>query len=101
MVVSTTATSPFFLTTGIIGIVSFVFTLGTFVRVIWVNLETLNEAPHEGTNAPILDSHMLIPTSTLISYQPTNGIIRRESQSEAHAERHEKAQTDDVGRKWT
>lgn len=26
---------------------SFAFTLGTFFRVIWVNIETLNEAPHE------------------------------------------------------
>ena len=47
VVVSTTKTSPFFLTTGIIGIVSFVFTLGTFFKVVWVNLDTLSEAPHE------------------------------------------------------
>lgn len=48
VVVSTSsATSPFFLTTGIIGIVSFAFTVGTFVRVLWVNFETLGEAPHE------------------------------------------------------
>ena len=47
VVVSTAKTSPFFLTTGIIGIVSFVFTLGTFLKVVWVNLDTLSEAPHE------------------------------------------------------
>ncbi|TKA33248.1 hypothetical protein B0A50_00801 [Salinomyces thailandicus] len=44
---STTATSPFFLTSGIIGFISFAFTLGTFLRVLWTNFETLGEAPHE------------------------------------------------------
>ncbi|KAI6804549.1 hypothetical protein KC361_g66 [Hortaea werneckii] len=44
---STTATSPFFLTSGIIGFVSFAFTLGTFIRVLWSNFSTLGEAPHE------------------------------------------------------
>lgn len=47
IVVSKTALSPFSLTTGIIGLVSFVFTLGTFFKVVWVNLETMSEAPHE------------------------------------------------------
>lgn len=47
VVSSPTPTSPFFLATGIIGIVSFVFTLGTFFKVVWVNLDTINEAPHE------------------------------------------------------
>jgi hypothetical protein len=42
---SPTPTSPFFLATGIIGVVSFVFTLGTFFKVVWVNLDTLREAP--------------------------------------------------------
>lgn len=45
--VSTTATSPFFLTTGIIGIVSFAFTLATFLKVVNENLATLTEAKHE------------------------------------------------------
>lgn len=40
-------TSPFFLVTGIIGIVSFTFTLATFFKVIWTNIETMTEAPHE------------------------------------------------------
>lgn len=39
--------SPFSLTTGIIGLVSFAFTVGTFLKVLWVNFETLGEAPHE------------------------------------------------------
>lgn len=39
--------SEFSFTTGVIGIVSFAFTLGTFIKVVWVNLETLGEAPHE------------------------------------------------------
>lgn len=47
VVSSQSATSPFFLSTGIIGIVSFAFTVGTFLRVVWVNLMTLSEAPHE------------------------------------------------------
>ncbi|KAK3049287.1 hypothetical protein LTR09_009465 [Extremus antarcticus] len=47
VVSSPTPTSPFFLTTGIIGLVSFVFTLATFLRVVWVNLMTLQEAEHE------------------------------------------------------
>lgn len=48
VVVSThSPTSPFFLTSGIIGIVSFAFTLGTFFKVVWVNIDTLSEAPHE------------------------------------------------------
>ncbi|KAK3683028.1 hypothetical protein LTR37_020626 [Vermiconidia calcicola] len=41
------ATSPFFLASGIIGMISFAFTLGTFLKVVWVNLETLGEAQHE------------------------------------------------------
>ena len=45
VVVSTTATtSPFFLISGIIGMVSFAFTLGTFIKVVWANLTTLTEA---------------------------------------------------------
>ena len=40
-------TSPFSLATGIIGLVSFIFTLGTFFRVVWVNMETMGEASHE------------------------------------------------------
>jgi hypothetical protein len=48
VVVSTTATtSPFFLISGIIGMVSFAFTLGTFIKVVWTNLATLTEAKHE------------------------------------------------------
>jgi hypothetical protein len=47
VVVSTTATSPFFLVSGIIGMVSFAFTLGTFIKVVWENLATLTEAKHE------------------------------------------------------
>ena len=47
VVSSHSPTSPFFLASGIIGFVSFAFTLGTFVRVFWVNLETLCEAHHE------------------------------------------------------
>jgi hypothetical protein len=47
LVVSTTATSPFFLISGIIGMVSFAFTLGTFFKVVWKNLATLTEAKHE------------------------------------------------------
>lgn len=47
VVSSPTPTSPFFLISGIIGIVSFAFTLGTFLKVVWTNLETLTEAKHE------------------------------------------------------
>lgn len=48
VVVSTDApTSPFFLTSGIIGFLSFAFTFGTFFKVVWTNLETMTEAPHE------------------------------------------------------
>jgi hypothetical protein len=45
--ISTTATSPFFLTTGIIGLLSFAFTLATFLRVTHQNISTLLSAPHE------------------------------------------------------
>jgi hypothetical protein len=31
----------------IIGFISFAFTIGTFLRVLWVNFETLGEAPHQ------------------------------------------------------
>lgn len=48
IVVSTDSpTSPFFLTSGIIGFVSFAFTLGTFLKVVWTNIETMTEAEHE------------------------------------------------------
>lgn len=44
---TTSTTSPFFLTSGIIGFVSFAFTLGTFIKVVWENFETATEAEHE------------------------------------------------------
>lgn len=47
IVISTAITSPFSLVSGIIGMVGFAFTLGTFFSVIWSSLATLNEAPHE------------------------------------------------------
>ncbi|OQO01889.1 hypothetical protein B0A48_12362 [Cryoendolithus antarcticus] len=48
VVLSTTAElSPLSLASIVIGIISFVFTLGTFLRVVWVNLMTLSEAPHQ------------------------------------------------------
>ena len=48
VVVSTgVSTSPFFLASGAFGFASFAFTLGTFLKVVWVNLETLTEAHHE------------------------------------------------------
>jgi len=47
VVSSPVSTSPFFLTTGIIGLISFGFTLATFIKVVWENFETLTEAEHE------------------------------------------------------
>lgn len=47
IIISTTRYAPFALVTGIIGIISFVFTLGTFLKVLWINFETLGQAPHE------------------------------------------------------
>lgn len=48
IVVSThSPTSPFFITSGIVGFVSFAFTLGTFLKVVWTNIETMTEAQHE------------------------------------------------------
>lgn len=47
VVISKTELNPFSFVTGVIGVVSFVFTLGTFFKVVWVNLETMSEAPHE------------------------------------------------------
>lgn len=47
VVSSPTATSPFFLVSGIIGMVSFAFTLATFLKVVWENVSTLTEAKHE------------------------------------------------------
>jgi hypothetical protein len=47
VVSSPTPTSPFFLVSGIVGFISFGFTLGTFLKVTWINIETLCEAHHE------------------------------------------------------
>lgn len=47
IIISKTELSPFSTVTGIIGLLSFAFTVGTFVKVIWVNYETLTQAPHE------------------------------------------------------
>ena len=47
VVSSGTPTSPFFFTSVTIGFVSFTFTLGTFLKVVWVNLETVSEAQHQ------------------------------------------------------
>ncbi|KAK6442347.1 hypothetical protein LTR95_001423 [Oleoguttula sp. CCFEE 5521] len=44
---TTTELSPLSLASIVIGIISFVFTLDTFLRVVWVNLTTLSEAPHQ------------------------------------------------------
>jgi hypothetical protein len=47
IVISTTITSPFSLVSGIVGLVGFAFTLGTFFSVIWTSLATLAESQHE------------------------------------------------------
>ena len=48
IVISThSPTSPFFITSGIIGFVGFAFTLATFFKVVWTNIGTMTEAPHE------------------------------------------------------
>lgn len=44
---STTLTSPFSLVCGIVGLIGFAFTLGTFFSVIWSNIATLIESQHE------------------------------------------------------
>ena len=47
VVVSTdTVLAPISLASIIIGFASFAFTLGTFLKVVWVNLETFSEHPH-------------------------------------------------------
>lgn len=47
VIISTSRTSPLSLVSTVIGFVSFAFTVATFLRIIWVNLETVTEAPHE------------------------------------------------------
>lgn len=47
VVISTGALTPLSIVSITIGFISFGFTLGTFLRVVWVNVETLTEAPHE------------------------------------------------------
>nr|POF17080.1 hypothetical protein CFP56_57895 [Quercus suber] len=47
VIISTTTLPPFSIVTGIIGLVSFAFTVGTFLKVVWANIETMLEAPHE------------------------------------------------------
>lgn len=45
---STTSTlAPISLASTLIGFISFAFTLATLLKVLWVNFETLGEAPHE------------------------------------------------------
>ena len=41
------ALAPITLGSTLVGFISFAFTLGTFLKVVWVNLETLSEAEHE------------------------------------------------------
>ena len=48
VVISTTALSPLSLTSTIIGLVSFAFTVATFIRVVWTSLENVcsyNQSP--------------------------------------------------------
>jgi len=47
VVISKTALNPLSLTSTIIGFVSFAFTLATFLRLVWTNIMTLSEAPHD------------------------------------------------------
>lgn len=48
VVISTNSTlAPISLASSIIGFVSFAFTLATFFKVVWINLETLSEPAHE------------------------------------------------------
>ncbi|EME46582.1 hypothetical protein DOTSEDRAFT_70555 [Dothistroma septosporum NZE10] len=47
VVISKSTLNPLSFVSTIIGFVSFVFTLGTFVKVVWTNLETMSEASHE------------------------------------------------------
>ncbi|QIW98024.1 hypothetical protein AMS68_003542 [Peltaster fructicola] len=48
VVISTNSTlAPISFASSIIGFVSFAFTLGTFLKVVWVNLETVSEPAHD------------------------------------------------------
>ncbi|EMF14663.1 uncharacterized protein SEPMUDRAFT_132278 [Sphaerulina musiva SO2202] len=47
IILSTTRYAPFSLVTGIIGLISFVFTLTTWLRVLWGNFTTAGQATHE------------------------------------------------------
>ncbi|KAK4543960.1 hypothetical protein LTR36_004734 [Oleoguttula mirabilis] len=44
---STSTLAPISFASTVIGFISFTFTLGTFIKVLWVNFETLGEAQHE------------------------------------------------------
>ena len=46
VVISKSTLNPLSFVSTIIGFVSFVFTLGTFLKVVWINLETMSEAPN-------------------------------------------------------
>ena len=45
--ISSTTLAPLSVASVVVGFVGFGFTLGTFFKVVWVNLDTLTEAPHE------------------------------------------------------
>jgi hypothetical protein len=46
-VLSKSQLAPISLASIVVGFVSFAFTVGTFLRVLWINFETLGEAPHQ------------------------------------------------------
>ncbi|KAM0720617.1 hypothetical protein Q7P37_004754 [Cladosporium fusiforme] len=85
VVSSPTPTSPFFLISGIIGIVSFAFTLGTFIKVLWGNLTTLTEAPHEVHSYLTNLRQELLEERTSLKFLKKNSKRRQKSAGPRHS----------------
>ncbi|SMQ45328.1 unnamed protein product [Zymoseptoria tritici ST99CH_3D7] len=85
IIISKTELSPFSTATDIIGLISFVFTLGTFLKVVWVNLETMGQAPHE------VHSYLANLRTELLEERANIRAMRKQSKKHTRAMRKEQS----------
>ncbi|KJY00579.1 hypothetical protein TI39_contig322g00020 [Zymoseptoria brevis] len=100
IIISKTELSPFSTATGIIGLISFVFTLGTFLKVVWINLEIMGQAPHEVHSYPTnLRTELLEERANMRAMRKQSKKHTRAMRKEQCGERPSGTELDDVSLK--
>ncbi|SMY19021.1 unnamed protein product [Zymoseptoria tritici ST99CH_1A5] len=91
IIIFKTELSPFSTATGIIGLISFVFTLGTFLKVVWVNLGVMGQAPRE------VHSYLANLRTELLEGRANIRAMRKQSKKHTRAMRKEQSGETSIG----